>query len=118
MQTVLKCNNTIAYANVIVIIQNIVVSKEINYTCIALSQFKSKKAPHNNFYENKWFLDPGASIYFILFKFDFVDMTPDNYGQIETANSKASLYMIAFNSVLIEYKIYILNMQMCLFSTE
>ena len=82
-----------------------------------MSQFKSKKAPHNNFYEDEWFLDSGAFIYFTLFKFDFVDMTPDNYGQIETANSKASLYMIAFNTVLIEYKIYILNMKMYFFST-
>ncbi len=108
MQTVLQCNNTIVYANVIVIIQNIVVSKKINYTCIALSQFKSKKAPHNNFYEDEWFLDSGAFIYFTLFKFDFVDMTPDNYSQVKTANSKASLYMIAFNTVLC-YNQYLKN---------
>ena len=67
--------------------------------------YKGKKASYNNFYEDEWFLDSGAFTYFTLFKFDFVDMTLDNYSQVETANSKAPLYIVAFNTVLIEYKI-------------
>ena len=41
---------------------------------------KGKKAPHSSFYEDKWFLDSGASTYFTLFKSDFVNMTLGNYG--------------------------------------
>ena len=40
MQTVLKCDNTILYTNRMAIIGDFVVSKEINYACIALSQNK------------------------------------------------------------------------------
>jgi len=78
--------------------ENFVVLKEINYVYMALSQnkfvqpnssiavnlskckkalyflCKSKKVPHSNFYENKWFLDSGVSIYFTLFESNFVDV--------------------------------------------
>ena len=37
MQTVLKCDNAILYANVMAVMENFVVSKKMNYTCIALS---------------------------------------------------------------------------------
>ena len=67
---------------------------------------KSKKVPHNNFYKDKWFLDFSVSTYFTLFKFDFVDMTLDNYGQVKTTNSKVPLCMVAFSTVLIRYKIF------------
>ena len=40
MQTVLKCDNTILYTNRIATIKDFVVSKKINYVCIALSQNK------------------------------------------------------------------------------
>jgi len=38
MQTVLKCNNIIPYANTMAAMKNFVVSKEIDYVCIASSQ--------------------------------------------------------------------------------
>ena len=41
--------------------------------------YKSKKVLYSSFYENKWFLDSGAFIYYTLFKSDFVNMTLDNY---------------------------------------
>jgi len=33
-------------------------------------------------------------------------MTLGNYGQVETANSKALLFMVASGTVLIEYEIF------------
>jgi len=36
---------------------------------------------------------------------DFVSMTQGNYGHIETANSKAPLFMVAVGTVLIEHEI-------------
>jgi len=42
--------------------------------------YKSKKASHGSFYKNEWFLDSGTSTYFILFEFNFIDMTLGNYG--------------------------------------
>ena len=38
MQTVLKCDNAILYANTMAIMKNFVVSKKINYICMASSQ--------------------------------------------------------------------------------
>jgi len=67
---------------------------------------KSKKAPYGSFYEDEWFLDSGASTYFTLFEFDFVNMTLDNYGQVEIANLKALLFIVASGTVLIEHEIF------------
>jgi len=67
---------------------------------------KGKKAPHGSFYEDEWFLDSGASTHFTLFEFDFVNMTLDNYGQVEIADSKAPLFMVASGTVLIEDEIF------------
>ena len=103
MQTVLKCNNIISCANTMAAMKDFVASKEINYTCMALSQnrfvlpdlpiamnlskykkalcflCKDKKAPHGSFYEDEWFLSSSASTHFIPFESDFVDMTLGNY---------------------------------------
>ena len=51
-------------------------------------------------------MDSGIPTYFTLFEFDFVDMILDNYSQVETTNSKVLLFIIAFNTVLIEYEIF------------
>ena len=40
MQTILKCDNTIIYTNVIAIIKDFVVSNRVNYACITLNQSK------------------------------------------------------------------------------
>jgi len=37
MQTILKYNNSITYANIMAIIKDFVVSSRIHYTCIALN---------------------------------------------------------------------------------
>jgi len=37
MQNVLKCDNIIIYANIIAVMEDLVVSRRINYVCIALS---------------------------------------------------------------------------------
>jgi len=50
-------------------------------------------------------LDFSASAYFTPFESDFVSMTQGNYGHVETANSKAPLFMVAVGTVLIEYEI-------------
>ena len=68
--------------------------------------YKDKKASHSSFYEDKWFLDSGTSALFTLFKSDFVDITPDNYSQVGTANSKAPLFIVVSGTVLIEHEIY------------
>jgi len=68
--------------------------------------YKGKKAPHSSFYEDEWFLDSGTSTYFTPFESDFVNMTLGNYGQVETANSKAPLFMVASDTVLIEHEIF------------
>ena len=67
--------------------------------------YKGKEVPYGCFYNNEWFLDSGASVYFTPFESDFVSMTQGNYGCIETANSKASLFMVAIGTVLIEHEI-------------
>jgi len=77
MQTVLKCDNKISCANMIAIIEDFVVLKEINYVYIVLSQnrfvlpnssiavnlskyektlyflYKGKKVPYSSFYEDE-----------------------------------------------------------------
>ena len=77
MQIVLKYDNVILYANIMAVVEDFVVSKKINYTCIASSQnrfvlsnsfttvnlskykkvlcflCKGKKVSHSSFYENK-----------------------------------------------------------------
>ena len=62
--------------------------------------------PYDSFYEDKWFLDSSIFVYFILFESNFVGITPDNYSQVETANSKVLLFMITLSTVLIEYEIF------------
>jgi len=61
--------------------------------------------PYSCSYNDEWFLDSGASVHFTPFKSDFVSMTQENYGHIETANSKAPLFIVAVGTVLIEHEI-------------
>jgi len=44
--------------------------------------------------------------YFTLFESNFVDVALDNYDQVETANLKALLFMVASNTILIEHEIF------------
>ena len=62
--------------------------------------------PYSSFYKDEWFLDSNISAHFTLFESDFVNMIPDNYGQVETTNSKAPLFMIASGTILIEHEIF------------
>jgi len=66
---------------------------------------KGKEAPYGCSYNDEWFLDSGVSTYFTPFESDFVSMTQGNYGCIETANSKAPLFMVAVGTILIEHEI-------------
>ena len=66
---------------------------------------KGKEVPYSCSYNDEWFLDSGASVHFTSFKSDFVSMTQENYGHIETANSKAPLFIVAVGTVLIEHEI-------------
>ena len=61
---------------------------------------------YGSFYKNKWFLNSGASTHFTLFKSDFIDMTPDNYDWVETTNSKALLFIVAYSTVLVEHEVF------------
>ena len=112
------------------VIEDFVVSKEINYTCIASSQnrfvlsnsfitinlskykkvlcflCKSKKVSHSSFYENEQFLNSDASTYFTLFKSNFVNITLGNYGQVKTANLKVLLFIVTSGTILIEHEIF------------
>ena len=82
-------------------------------------------------------INSSVSAYFTLFESDFVNITPGNYSWVETKNSKAPLFIVAFGTVLIEYKIFdpdkettkvamlklwlvycVSSMQIYLFSTE
>jgi len=89
-------------------IEDFIALKEINYTFMASSQnrfvlldssiavnlskcektlcslYKSKKASHGSFYEDKWFLNSGASTHFTSFESNFVNITLSNYSQVET----------------------------------
>jgi len=67
---------------------------------------KDKKAPYGSFYEDEWFLNSSISAHFIPFESDFVDMTLGNYSWVETANSKASLFIVASGTVLIKHEIF------------
>jgi len=67
---------------------------------------KGKKTSHSSFYEGEWFLDFDASTHFTPFKSNFVNMTLDNYSQVETTNSKTLLFIVASGTVLIEYEIF------------
>ena len=66
---------------------------------------KGKEAPYGCSYNDEWFLDSGASVYFTPFESDFVSMTQENYDRIKTANSKVFFFMIAVGTVLIEHEI-------------
>jgi len=52
---------------------------------------KYKKLPYSSSYKDEWFLDSGNSIYFTSFESDFINITLDNYNQVETANLKTPL---------------------------
>jgi len=75
------------------------------YDRVLCTACKGKEAPHGCSYNDKWFLDSGTSVHFTPFEFDFISMTQGNYGHIETANSKAPLFMVAVGTVLIEHEI-------------
>ena len=66
---------------------------------------KSKEVPYGCSYNDEWFLNSGAFAHFTPLKSDFVFITQGNYGRIETANSKAPLFMVAMGTVLIEHEI-------------
>jgi len=66
---------------------------------------KGKEALYGCSYNDEWFLDSGASAHFTPFESDFVSITQGNYGHIEIANSKAPLFMVAIETVLIEHEI-------------
>ena len=51
-------------------------------------------------------MDFGVSTYFTPFESDFVDITLGNYGQVEIANLKASLFIVVSGTVLIEHEIF------------
>jgi len=61
---------------------------------------------HGSFYKDKWFLDFGAFVHFTLCESVFIDMTSGNYSWVETANSKAPLFMVISSTVLIEHEIF------------
>jgi len=67
--------------------------------------YKGKKAPYGCSYNNEWFLDSSAFAHFTPFESDFVSMTQGNYDHVETANSKAPLFMVAIGTILIEHEI-------------
>jgi len=106
MQTVCKYDNAITYTNMIAIIENFIISKEINYICMTLSQNKFVLSNLPIAVNDKWFLNSGIFTYFTLFEFNFVDITLDNYGQVETANLKISLFIVTSGTVLIEHEIF------------
>ena len=104
---------------------------------ITVNLSKCKKALHSSFYEDEKFLDFSVSAHFTLFESDFINMILDNYNQIETANSKALIFMVASGTILIEHIIFdfekgttkvamsklwpvycVSSMQICLFSTK
>jgi len=66
---------------------------------------KGKEVPYGCSYNDEWFLDSVTSAHFTPFESDFVSMTQGNYGHIETANSKAPLFIVAVETVLIEHEI-------------
>ena len=66
---------------------------------------KGKEVPYGHSYNDKWFLDSGTSVHFTPFESDFVSITQENYGHVETANSKVSLFMVAVKTILIKHEI-------------
>ena len=113
--------------NVAITIEDLIRLSRVNHTCIASSQnkfvlpdlsitinlskcekalcflCKGKKAPYGSFYKDEWFLDFSASTHFTLFESNFVNMTLGNYSQVETANSKTPLFIVASGTVLIDW---------------
>jgi len=67
---------------------------------------KGEKAPYGSFYEDKLLLEFGTSTYFTPFESGFVDITLGNYSQVETANSKALLFIVTSGTILIKYEIF------------
>ena len=90
----------------IAIIEKFIISKEINYICITLSQNKFVLSDLPIAVNDKWFLNFGISTHFTLFEFNFVDITLDNYGQVKTANLKILLFIVTSGTVLIEHEIF------------
>jgi len=72
---------------------------------VLCTTYKGKEAPYGHSYNDEWFLDSDTSTYFTPFESDFVFITQGNYSCIETANSKAPLFMVAIGTVLIEHEI-------------
>jgi len=66
---------------------------------------KGKEASYGCSYNDEWFLDSSAFAHFTPFESDFVSITQGNYSCVEIANSKASLFMVAVGTVLIEHEI-------------
>jgi len=66
---------------------------------------KGKEVLYSCSYNDEWFLNSGAFAHFTPFESDFVSMTQGNYGHVETANSKAPLFMVFVGTVLIEHEI-------------
>jgi len=67
---------------------------------------KVKKYLIAAFMKIKKFLDSNTSAHFTLFEFNFINITLDNYGQVEITNLKVLLFMVTFSTILIEYKIF------------
>ena len=67
---------------------------------------KDKKTPNGSFYKDEWFLYSNVSTYFTLFESDFISMTLGTCGSVNTANSKASLFIVNSNIILIKHEIF------------
>ena len=67
---------------------------------------KDKKTPNESFYKDEWFLYSDVSTHFTLFESDFINMTLGNYGWVDTANSKALLFMVNSSIILIKHEIF------------
>ena len=76
------------------------------YEKILYFLYKDKKALYSSFYKDKQFLDSGAFTHFTLFGSVFVDISLDNYSQVETINLRVLLFIVAFDIVLIKYEIF------------
>ena len=79
----LKCDNTISYINIIVIIEKFVMAKEINMKKHYAFCIRVKKKLITAFMKI-WLLDTSASTYFIPFE---SDMTLSYYGWVKTKHT-------------------------------
>jgi len=72
---------------------------------VLCTKYKGKEVLYGCSYNNEWFLDSNTSVHFTPFESNFVSVTQENYGHVEIANSKASLFMVAIGAILIEHEI-------------